>query len=471
MRRHLILNLVLLTGLLLLPASASLAADSVLGPNGAIYTLSASTYAEAFPDGDATADDAAVLVLRIERAGEAPQHLLVPGTEGAEIEVSPSIVVEETSNTVYLAWQSWYNAIHSRLFLGGLTSAGWIEPIEVSNRPFAMVSSPRLAVTRDTFTTREDALESVHQRTVLHLVWVDEGAEFKEILYIPVFLLNGQYIPTQVLTNLSAMVPSVENPTTGPSEASLAETLAIKVNAQSHSVTVAFADEASNQMVTLDLQVVPGAVTEVAETMGLYIREQLGNGTAPAGEVLSSIASKARAHLIDIGHRLPPVVRNHMAAEVVSSIMSHGPGVDPETITADARAHLIDIGARFDRPGLNKVDSPKRAHLIDIGVRGDRKDLPTPPRADHHVMARISTQREIPVITDGERPTVRPEILVSTDGAKLLVAWEEETEAGVRVLYRETRNSDGWSDAHVIPLRDDLPRTEVRRLLENRIDD
>jgi len=455
MKRSLLISvslLVLLTGL-----AASASPETALGPNGVVFTLTTGNYGDLFPGGNAAKADTRVLKLQADSSSGRHESYLVPGSEGTEVEVSASLVVEESSDTVYLVWQSWYSILHSRLYLSGFGPDGWLEPIEISNEPFAMVSSPRLAVTRDEFDLVEDGQIVTHQRTVLHLVWVEEGSTSKQILYAPVFLLDGKHVAMDGITNLSALVAADDGTPAPAINDELLSTLTLRTNNESHSVTLAFTDSASGQVISLDLQVVAGELTSLADDFSDYLSGMVVNEGGLDSSQLRQIADRARAHLIDIGYRIHPALLNHLAAETQSYIASQPAGTDSAHLIAGSRAHLIDIGAQFDRPGIRMVSGGERAHLIDIGVAGGTRG----GLRDHQVRARVAARRQAP--STGSKP----QLYVSSEGTHLLVSWQSED--GSKLLYRESRDAS-WSTVNALNLGNGITLGQAESLLERRVE-
>jgi len=125
-------------------------AQLAVGGEGELYRVQAGSYGALFTAGALPAETP-VLALDIERPGEALERLLVPGTEGEEEESSPALVLESTTDSLFLVWESRINSIHFRLNLGSYAAGAWSEPIEVSGNVYAAKSSPRLAVSRDAY--------------------------------------------------------------------------------------------------------------------------------------------------------------------------------------------------------------------------------------------------------------------------------------------------------------------------------
>src|SRR3954465_11076739 len=94
-------------------ASSALAADrqAALGDSGEVYLVRTGSYGELFPGGTGADAKNPVLALDIVRPGQAAQRLLVPGTDGADVESSPFELYESSSGALFLVWQSQINSI------------------------------------------------------------------------------------------------------------------------------------------------------------------------------------------------------------------------------------------------------------------------------------------------------------------------------------------------------------------------
>src|SRR4051794_1082922 len=95
-------------------AGSALAADrqAALGDSGEVYFVRAGTYGDLFPGGTDTAPENSVLALDIVRRDQPAERLLVPGTEGSDVESSPFELYETTSGALFMVWQAQVGTIH-----------------------------------------------------------------------------------------------------------------------------------------------------------------------------------------------------------------------------------------------------------------------------------------------------------------------------------------------------------------------
>jgi hypothetical protein len=197
MRRRICIATVFACGFAL--AGALLAADrqAALGDAGEVYFVHTGVYGDLFPGGTATAAGNAVLALDIARQDQPLERVLVPGTEGPEVESSPFELYESSSGALFMVWQSQVNAIHPVLYLSSYKDGTWTPAIQVTGNPFAQKSAPQIAITRDTYNIQDpnDGTYSPAHRTILHLIWWEEGANGGgSVQYAPIVLLDGSYI-------------------------------------------------------------------------------------------------------------------------------------------------------------------------------------------------------------------------------------------------------------------------------------
>jgi hypothetical protein len=454
---------VLLAALLAMAPSAD-AEVAALGANGTMYRLLAGAASELLPP--ATAADAPVLVLEVRRAdGQVARHL-VPGTDGDDIESSLSLLVDDASGHVYLLWESWYGIAQSRLQLIGLAGDGsWTEPIEISASPYVRKNSTDLALTHDSFESDDDDEPATRQRTILHVAWIEEAEQgLRRPLYVPLLLVDGSYVGAGERVVLDALIapPRATVSDAAPS-AALLDALSVRHGVGGDSVIVAFADEETQAVATVEIQVVPAELSALADDLERLI---LQSGENPQADptALRRIADGARPHLIDFGYRhsIQPALLPHLATEAAAFVAAQDPATGLDEIAAASRANLVDYGARLDRSGVRRIAAGARPHLIDFGARTDigPPDLRVVRRHD----LRLTVQSLRPAPETADQPV---EILASPSGDELLVCWQDvESE---RVLYLESAGDD-WSMVNALQLDEALSVEAALQLLRSRID-
>lgn len=427
--------------------------STVLTGQAEIHRVEAVRYGDAFPEGSEAAPDDAVLLFESHRPGEPVRREIVPGTEGAHRELSPHLLMDGDTDTLYMVWETRINTLHSRLHLVSRDADGWSETIEVSGNPYLFKGNLQMAVTRDTFVVDEgedgEETTATHRRVVLHLIWTEMISETEDqVLYSPVILLDGEYIgwnPVYPLSELAA--PALEDVESLLVEANYTPT--IQPSLDSHAVVVGFLDHATGQWASLRLEVLSGELS----FLGDAARAQIIETGMRRG--LGGLADLARAQIIEVGHRFHPAMVQYLAEQIHQFILEQTPReVDVEALADLARAQIIEVGIRF-RAGLNPIHDTARAQIIEVGHRLE------PRRARHDLRAVLVRNQPMP-----EAPSEVPiTMLLSDDGDEILLVWDGENEC---VHYRET-GAEGWGPAQTLKLGSGLDRDQAYQLLEDRI--
>lgn len=448
--------------LILLPAAAALGNGStgaVLGSDGELYRLVSSTYGELTGASSAADADDPVLALLIQQADGTSELKLVPETVGPEVENSPFVIFENASRTVFLAWEERTNHIHSRIRLIGYQGGEWSEVLDVSEGSFGFKGQPRLAATRDSFVVAGAGEEPVTvSRTILHVVWVEERAEGQLVAYAPVTLIDGHHAGERQIFDLSTMVANAEG-----APADLWELVAPMITAadNDHSVMVGLVDPKSGRIVSLQIGVLPGELSVLADELRSHLIDIGARHEWQSPEGLRRLADELRSHLIDIGYRLDPQILRHVADGLRSHLIDVGVSYSPSDLSrlaGDLRSHLIDVGFRLDDRGLRRVTSASSVRVV-LEVAG-MPDPTTPMPAASHVA-------QVTVVDGWERPSEATSdsiLLLSRNGQEALLSWSTETS----VFYRETFGGE-WSTVHRLPIGRGLNADEALAILQNRI--
>lgn len=457
-------RLLLVFGLLLpfaAPAAGEGNRDAAVGADGELYMVRAGSYGDLFPEESLVEPGNPVLALELVHPDQQREVLLIPDTEGADLEDSASVLFEDDSETLFVLWQTKINTIHSRLNLVGFHDGRWTENIEISGSPFGWKSSPQLAITRDRFNAEEhDGAPRTWSRTVVHLIWWEEGATGPRVLYTPVVLIDGEYTGWNPVYRLDDLALAPGAPLAAPNYA-LAQAPRIEVGANGQTVVIGFVPAAGGELVTVALELLPGEISVLADK----VRHQIIDIGLQAGQEggPSALADKIRHQIIDVGARLMlhPGVSSYVADAVHDRIDHSDPQQPAAALADDIRHQIIDVGAHaidrgFDRSRMS-VESVYRVielpsdDRIDDTSRGAPADL---------IRVRRASVRPIP--TTGEE---KHTLYLSEDGRGVVIAWSE----GEALLYRESRGA-GWSDVRRLRLdgRLDLPR--AKSLLERRSD-
>ncbi len=444
------------------PAASASHGDAVLGSDGELYMVRAGAYGELFPGGDAAAPADPVLALEVVRpaaAAGSAERFLVPGTAGPEPENSPSILFEQASKTVFVVWESAFNVVHPSVRLVWFDGAAWSELIDVTGKPFTPKTSPLLAVTRDSREETSEEGEAVERnRTILHLLWVEEDAAgLDEVLYTPIVFEDGVYKGNTGYHRLARFDPSPPADVPAVSQG-LLDAPTLERGRDGRTVVAGFAAAANRRVVTLEIDVLPGELVHLADRARAHIINIGTRFSAPGGH--QNLAEAARAHIINIGRDFHPEVAQSLGDQLRAYLLAN-PGQELIPLADGARAHIINIGAKLSGRGLRQQTSAlsaadEAAPLQEIiEVRG--ADAPyEPPLA--LLQVRLASSRPAPATGAGTR------IFLSETGRDVLIAWPEEG----RVLYRGSAGA-GWDDTRELRLSPALPLERALEILEHRV--
>jgi len=462
--KRFLVALVTLTVCALLGASASAEAPypSVLGTDSTVYMLHPGRMGELFPNQSATPEHR-VLALDVIGTDGALDRLLVPGTDGAEVESNTALVFDSASETVYILWESSYEAFSplSSINLTGFGPEGWIEPIAVSGSPSVEKSSPHLAVTRDFVTVDGENGETNRlRRTLLHLVWFESGPDgVKQAVYSSILLLDGSFFGSNGAVKLTDVDADHEATVEG---ALLTDgVLTIRQGEDPQSVVVLFGSEGDGHLRSLRLRVLPGELSLLADSVHDFILASQGEAHAPVTAAsLQHLARSVDTYLQEIGNHVSAAFLAHATAELTSFLKSSAPGVSLATLAESVRDLLIGLGETADEAGVQRITGPSRHQWIDVGVRG--AGPPTREIRSYQVTSQVVATRPVPEIMV-EHPV---SVLNSPNGDNILVYWQNED----AVSYRETTVVGTWSDIKKIILGGEVGLDVAVRLLEERVD-
>jgi len=447
-------------------AAAEPLRDAALSPSGEIYLAKSGLCRDLLPTCPGGTADHTVLVVDLVRPGQAGEPILVPGTEGTEIEGSPALIFEDASNSLVVVWESKLEPSLSRLNLSWLADGVWSEIIEVSGNIAPLKGTPQVAITRDAFeltqasetsgeAAPEQALSERHVRTILHVTWWEEGAEAEAVYYTPIILEDGAYVGNNPVFNLVERAPPAEGGT--PAGASLPassnQSPRIEPGPDESSVVVGFIHPTSGRFLSFDIHVLPSELGVLADS--LYEELSTTSPTGNAAEV-AGLADRARGHMIEVGRRLylHPVFLDFLAGEIAELITTSPHGGPPQDLADRARGHMIEVGARlFGRGGRSTDLASEVGEILETG---------SPSKAfgkSHALWLRLVADRPAPEAGDG--PTW---IFLSEDGRKALVSWEEKG----ALLYRES-TPEAWTEVHRIELEGLIDAARAEQILRQRV--
>ncbi len=430
-------------------AQASGSHDAVVGSEGELYTLVYGTFGELFDQAGSAEAANPVLALEIRRPGAATDRLLVADTGGNEVESSATLVYEESSRTLFVAWES-RRAFHSRIRLAAYSNGSWAEPIDVSDTRFSLKSAPKMAVTRESYKFVDDhGADVLVHRTLLHVVWQEERAEGMVVVYAPLVLIDGAYTGAHAIVTLVDLVPvAAEDLLATPLDTlPLAPTL--QAGSDDQSVVIGFVDPRTARLTSIEVSLLSGAISTVADEGRAHIIDLGSRYELGQQDELRAFADEVRGDLIDIGRHLDQRLLQMIADEIRVRVIELGTanGGEIGSIADAGRAHIIDLGARLQIRGLRPV-GPGATGVLDLSAESGAS-----------IVLRFDVVASLGLPAMGADPI----LLVSADGARALVAWEVED----RLEYRESK-SGTWSDVASLPLTE-LGRDLAYEILEQRV--
>ncbi len=444
-------------GVALLAASPVLAdnREVAVGADGEIYAARVGTYGDLFPRGKDFDRSNSVVALDITRPDAPFERLLVPGTGGADVETSPSVLFEKDSQTVFLLCETKRSIIHPILQIIGFDGTAWTRTVEVIGNPLAAKTSAQLTITRDSFDESgpEGSTTSRH-RLVLHVVWREETPAGAWVtLYSPIPIHDGRPIPWNPVFNLDDYLQDhVTETSSAPVEASLAQAPMVKTGRDERTILIAYASTTIGRLAVIEVDVLPEQLTRLADAARMHIID-LGHELYPSD--LAGLAEKARMHIVDLGHAFRSDVIHAIANQVKAQILAGG-NEGLEALAEKARMHIVDLGAQLSGRGLRGVNgADATAKLMETNP-----DDGTPePRRPLLFQLRVVTDLPVPAVGPG---AVR--LFSSESGDNLIVSWAQAD----KVLYRNSRN-DRWSDPRELRFSDNLDLAKAYEVLEQRL--
>jgi hypothetical protein len=442
-------------------ATSAFGADhsAALGAKGEVYIVKIGAYRDFFPKGNEAAAQEPVLVLEIQQPGENPQRVLVPYSKNSDIESAPSVLYEESSNTVYLVWAvRQVNSWNSALMLASYEGGQWSRLTQATGNRFATKSSPQLTVTRDSFSgAGPDGQTVSRSRTILHLTWVEEAGQGDyEILYSPVILVDGEYIGTNPIYSLSSFASSTLSGSQFAPPLSLVLSPTVHIGRDKRTIVVGFASTTERRVVTLEIDSLPEELSSLGETARANIIE-IGRNAYPADR--PAFAEKVRQTLVDNGGAFHADVIRYIADHVYEQVLNdRGQSTDDlYSLGETARANIIEIGASFSGRGLRDRTEGPKPKIAQV----DNPDPKPQSTAPHLIQLRVVSSRPMPQVgAEGLQ------LFLSESGEEVLFGWLGKDKD--RVYYRMSQEND-WTTPREIKLSDSLTLEKAYQILEQRV--
>lgn len=462
-----VLTRFLLAMALLLAGSAHAAENRpVLGKSGDVYQIAVGTYGDLFPDGSETSTDAEVLRLEARRGSGTVEHHLVPGSEPADSDRTPSLSFDAATGQLYVVWSSNNESTLTRINLASFDGTEWADTIEVSGNIYSNKSAPRLAVTHDRFELAEGSSGEPSTRTVLHVVWSEGTTDGEKVMYAPVVLVDGELASSwRRVHRLNDYVSEslTQEPFGGQVAANLLSAPTVGAGSEPNAVVIGFADSATGALVQLELSTPATELSELADSLADHLDasnlcERLENEGTGA---VTQVAEAARIHIVIVGRRIRSRVLAPMAQDVKNFLIDRAEETctdgDLSSVSSAARIHIVIVGAKAQAGELLERAEAGETHVLLASAQPVDEGY-----VQHLARLEVKSERVAPTIGDGE-----PTIFVSPNGTGAVVVWE----TGSSLTYVETTSDDAeaaWSESFTLLLDDNLSRSEAYSILHER---
>lgn len=436
-----------------LAAAATLSAQqgATLGKDGEVFIAKTGPYRELFKGGDPAQANYPVLALEITRPGEPARRLLVPTTGGSAVELYPALLFEESSNTLFLLWESRLNHIYPVLVLAGFDGERWIGPVEIGN-PMATKNSPQLAITRDSYTVpgTETEAEEIRTRTIVHLLWGEESGGSSVTLYTPIILENGAFsgVSHDQIYDLSSIDPSAAALTLPDLPMNVAAALRLQPGRDSQTVVAAFTSPATRRVISVEIDVLPAELSLIADFARVHLIDIGRRSKYP--ENLKMIADIARVHLIDIGRRFfHREIALSLADQIHAGILASEGQDELETLADVTHDRIVALGAKLSGRGLLQATGAAVSRTVEIDGSSNA----------HHIQFRLASSRPAPEVGTGV-----VSLFASKSGKDVLVSWMDSD----RLRYRES-NGDDWKNVQEMKLSASVDLERAYEILEQKM--
>ena len=437
--------------------------DATLGSSGELYRVRTGLYKDLFPGQRPPAGvdpTSAALALDIERPGAAAQRLLVPGTAGGDVELLPSLIYEDAANTVYLLWERRVNNIHPVLMLAGFSNGSFSTPIELISDSFSDKTHPQIAMSRDHYQTQDAGGNAAqHSRMVLHILWAQDDSSAIDTFYSPVIFEDGAYIgwnPVYRLNDIDASSPASPGYPVSPR---LLHSPTLEAGQDGRTVTLGFVSPATQNLLTIELDTLPAALSQIADKARAQIIDTGRNKTTPL--TLQQLADLTRTAIISQG-------ASSFRAEVLQAIadatwtkVANSPSLTLQQLADSARQQVITTGAEFAGRGLRSFGDSASTQLAEVSL-DQNYAAATGAQPSQLFQLRVTSSRPTPNVGTGTGET---RLFVSETGERVIASWFDS--ASNQLFYRV---SDGgtWNDPLTIKLSSTLTLETAYSILDQR---
>jgi hypothetical protein len=396
--------------------------------HSAVYTAQGVRYQavtgkldELFPKpgaGSSVAGEAPALAVDVVHPEGATMRLLVPRTEGDELELQPALIYEEATSTLFALWLARATDERSHVLVASLRDERWSDPISVTRVAMVIERLPSVVLTREGT-----------QRTVVHLSWVAAEPGGVHTFYSPIVLAAGRFAGWNPILDLGRLDAHSAGGSGSPREIYLAGGVAPGVDLRS--VVLAAANEASGHLLTVRSRVLPMSLVSFSDEARNHL---IGVGSSWRRSP-RELADEVGGYLEELEEEVHVGARAYLTRAARAFIVKNAGSIVPIEALADAlRRDLLEAGASL--LGQEFEAAPETCGLVEVGPDDAEQAEP----AAHVLEICRIRDRALPAIA-GDDIAIR----ASRDGGLVLLTWR----AGGALWFRL---SDGgaWSEARSI---------------------
>ncbi|HVR29473.1 MAG TPA: hypothetical protein VMS86_08055 [Thermoanaerobaculia bacterium] len=403
-------------------ASAHQSMSQVYSADGVRYEAIAGRLDDLFPTasaGSSVAGNAPALAVDVVPPEGAPRRLLVPGTEGEEQEVQPSLVYEEATSTLFVLWLAQGSNGRSHLLLDAMADEQWGHRVSVTREAMVIERPPSIVLTRDS-----------PLRTVLHVAWSAEERAGVRTFYSPVVLFHGEYAGWNPRLELG-LLDSHPAAAASPPPGTVYRAGGVSDGVDLRSVVLAFANDTTGHLLTARSRVLPMGLVAFSDEARNHLIGVGGTWRRTARELADDVAD----HLGGLAQEVHVGARAYLARAARAFVLENAGVIATIEELGDAlRRHLLEAGASL--LGQEFETAPQTCGLVEVGP--DDADQ-TEPAVHVFEVCRIR-DRALPEIGE-EEVTIR----ASRDGGLVLLTWRENDV----VRFRLSEGS-GWTEPRSI---------------------
>ncbi|HEV2843624.1 MAG TPA: hypothetical protein VG477_02160, partial [Thermoanaerobaculia bacterium] len=223
------------------------------------------------------------------------------------------------------------------------------------------------------------------------------------------------------------------------------------------SVVVGFVSTSSRRLVTLEIDVLPEELGQIADVTRATIIDTGVTLTKP--ENRGVLASQAAKSIFDHGSAFHTEFLEALADRVRVMILDEDGSLDLVSLGETTRATIIDTGARLSGRGLRSL-RPSAEKIVEARPEADANSNAIISTSHHLIRFREVASRFAPPVDTGAFT-----LIVSNSGEDMLVVWPLSD----RVLYYSSQGEDDWSERRELKLSNGMTLEKAFEVLARRV--